>query len=512
MNGVAVTDADPEVRQRSGLLSQPKSVWAVAFACAVSFMGIGLVDPILPTIASELHATPAQVSLLFTSYLAVTAVTMLFTSWISSRIGAKKTLITGLIVVTVSSALAGVSTGVDGIIGFRAGWGLGNALFLATALAVIVGAPSGGFAGAIMLFEAALGVGFALGPMLGGLLGGFSWRAPFFGVALLMGIALICVVTLLAPTPPPARRTSISEPLKALRHRGLLTPSLTALLYNWGFFTVLGYAPYPMKSSVIQLGFVFFGWGVLVAICAVFVAPYAQRRIGTAGSLYVTLLLMSLDVAAIGYWVDRPGVIAACVIISGAFIGMNNTLVTGTVMRVAPVPRPTASAAYSFVRFIGGAIAPWVAGVLAARHGAALPFYVGAGAVALGIPVLATAHRLIATAHVKTAREVEDAAERLVELTEGDVLHGQLLGPDGGPVTGAVLTLVDPAGRQVASGLSSAEGYYHLVGPHDGSYLLIVSVAGHPTEACPVELHPAPTQLSLQLDEEGTVNTVGRRR
>jgi hypothetical protein len=26
---------------------QPKAVWAVAFACRVSFMGIGLVDPIL---------------------------------------------------------------------------------------------------------------------------------------------------------------------------------------------------------------------------------------------------------------------------------------------------------------------------------------------------------------------------------------------------------------------------------------------------------------------------------
>jgi ACDE family multidrug resistance protein len=28
---------------------QPKAVFAVAFACVVSFMGIGLVDPILPS-------------------------------------------------------------------------------------------------------------------------------------------------------------------------------------------------------------------------------------------------------------------------------------------------------------------------------------------------------------------------------------------------------------------------------------------------------------------------------
>ena len=47
------------------------------------------------------------------------------------------------------------------IIGFRAGWGLGNALFISTALATIVGAASGGSGAAIILYEAALGLGIA---------------------------------------------------------------------------------------------------------------------------------------------------------------------------------------------------------------------------------------------------------------------------------------------------------------------------------------------------------------
>ena len=59
-------------------------------------MGIGLVDPILPALASRLKASPAQVELLFTSYLVVTALAMLITGWVSSRIGAKRTLIAGL--------------------------------------------------------------------------------------------------------------------------------------------------------------------------------------------------------------------------------------------------------------------------------------------------------------------------------------------------------------------------------------------------------------------------------
>ena len=47
--------------------------------------------------------------------------------------------------------------------------------------------------------------------------------------------------------------------------------------------------------------------------------------------------------------------------LSGAFIGNNNTLITGAVMGAAPVERPVASAAYSFVRFCGGAVGPYVA-------------------------------------------------------------------------------------------------------------------------------------------------------
>ncbi len=67
-----------------------RSAYAVAFTCMIAFMGIGLVDPILKTIAKQLDATPAQTTLLFTSYMLVTGVMMLFTGFISSRIGAKK--------------------------------------------------------------------------------------------------------------------------------------------------------------------------------------------------------------------------------------------------------------------------------------------------------------------------------------------------------------------------------------------------------------------------------------
>ena len=82
-------------------------MWATALAAVFAFMGIGLVDPILPAIAKNLDASPSEVSLLFTSYFLVTAIAMLITGFVSSRIGGKKTLLIGLAIIVVFASLSG---------------------------------------------------------------------------------------------------------------------------------------------------------------------------------------------------------------------------------------------------------------------------------------------------------------------------------------------------------------------------------------------------------------------
>jgi ACDE family multidrug resistance protein len=382
----------------TSLFKQPKAVYAVAFACVISFMGIGLVDPILPALKTQLDATESQVTLLFTSYLVVTAVAMLVTNWVSSRLGAKRTLLTGLVIIVVFAALAGSTDTISGIVAFRAGWGLGNALFIATSLAAIVASARGGFAGAIILYEAALGLGIAAGPLVGSVLGNISWRGPFYGVSVLMAIALVATVFLLPATPKPDHRTSLSAPLRALGHRGLLTMSITALLYNWGFFTMLGYAPFPMGLSITALGWVFFCWGVLVAFFSVIGAPWLQQRFGTAASLYGSLGLFAIDLAAMAISPTNQTLMIGCVIAAGIFIGINNTLMTQAVMTVSPVERPVASAAYGFVRFIGGGLAPFAAGKLVEHFNVHVPFAIGAVTVLVAIGVLASGRQLLAEA------------------------------------------------------------------------------------------------------------------
>jgi MFS family permease len=395
----------------TGLLKQPKAVWAVAFAAVVAFMGIGLVDPILPALATQLHASPSQVELLFTSYFAITGVSMLVTGFVSSRIGPRNTLLLGLALVIAFSALAGASGSLGEIVGFRAGWGLGNALFIATALAVIIGAASGGVSGAIILYEAALGLGIASGPLLGGFLGGISWRGPFFGTAALMAIGFIAITFLLEPLPKPARKVSLIDPLKALRHRGLLVTGLVALFYNFGFFTLLAYTPFPLHMGAHALGFVFFGWGLLLAITSVFVAPKVKHALGVVPTLALMYAAIAAILLVMGLFEGTPAVLAVAVIVAGAFLGVINTVLTEAVMKVAPVERPIASSSYSFVRFAGGAIAPWLAGKLAEWVSPQAPFFVGAGAVVVALGVLLAGRSLLAETpaerrHTETPREL----------------------------------------------------------------------------------------------------------
>jgi len=372
--------------ENASFFRQPKSVWATAFAAMVGFMSIGLVDPILTSIARGLDATPTQVSLLFTSYFAVTSVMMLITGYVSSRIGGRATLLLGAALIVIFSALSGTAGSVLQLVGYRAGWGLGNALFVATALSVIVGAASGGSYLAILLYEAALGLGISLGPLLGAALGAMSWRYPFYGTATLMAVGFVAVAVFLPVQPKPQRTTGFADPIKALGNPGLFTTAISAFFYNYAFFTVLAFAPFVLDMSPHAIGLIFCGWGILLAVFSVIVAPRLQARFsgvalaGTCLVLFAGLLL----VVAFGTteW------IVAAVVLSGALMGINNTVYTEMALEVSPAPRPVASAGYNFVRWFAGVIAPFAAPKIAEFAGPATTFTVSAIAAVIAMAIL----------------------------------------------------------------------------------------------------------------------------
>lgn len=430
---------------------QPRSVWAIAFATTISFMGIGLVDPILPAIAKELDATPTQAMLLFTSYLVITAITMFFTAWVSSRLGLRKTIMIGLTLVIIFATACSLSGSVNQIIGWRSGWGLGNALFISTALSAIVSAAHGGVAGAIILYEAAIGLGMAVGPLAGGLLGSFSWRGPFLGTAILMAIGFLAIVMLYQRERKPKTRNlgidnktlslpdsnghiekvaletietkneksgetlalaaaadnqaataddrntaksvgkqsdlpSLFVAFQALKNPALGVLSFSALFYNMVFFVLLAYSPFPIeaiaqsmgiKFGEMQLGLVFFGWGIGLALTSVGLAPVLTRRIGLLPTIKWGLALSAALMGVMALGSHSLVILVVTVVFSGLIFGILNTAFTEAVMDATTLARNVASSAYSGVRFLGGAIASAGAGTVAALGGVGAPYWVG---------------------------------------------------------------------------------------------------------------------------------------
>lgn len=419
-----------------GFFDQPKAVWATIFACTVGFMSIGLVDPILTSIAKGLNAGPAEVSLLFTSYFFVTSVMMLATGFVSSRLGSRTTMMVGAALIVVFAAMAGNSTSVTELVLFRGGWGLGNAFFVVTGLSVLVAVTAGGTGRAVLLYEAAMGLGLSGGPLLGALLGSYSWRWPFFGTASLMAVGLIAIALFLPHLPRPAVKTSLTAPVRALAHPGLLTVAIGAFFYYFAFFTVLAFAPFVLDMSAMQVGGIFFGWGVLLAIFSVFVAPRVEARFGLIPVTTVCLTLMAVLLLVMGF--APKGIVAACVILSGAVMGICNTLFTELALEISDSPRPVASAGYNFLRWFAGVIAPYAVPKIAEFCGVEVAFAVAAAA-ALAAPL---------TFYLRRRHLVRPTAEGATA-----VISPLLVAVDGSPSDAAVLdraaTLARAEGRPV---------------------------------------------------------------
>lgn len=391
------------------------AVWAIAFACAISYMGIGLVDPILPTIARDLDASAGQTELLFSTYLFVTAITMFFTSWVSSRIGRRATLILGLALVVTFAVASGASPTVNWVIGFRGGWGVGNALFVSTALAAILGATAN-TTKAVMLYEAAMGAGMALGPLLGGTLGNISWRGPFFGTAALMALALVGIAVRLPREESRGAPRELAAPFRAIGRADFRVFLAATLVYNFAYFIMLAYAPFPIDNAAtvsgrtftpLDLGLVFFGWGGLLALCSVLIAPRLTRRFGVRQTLMATMLVLTALLAALVALDTNLTAQIVGTIVGGGLVGIANTAMTEAAMEATDLPRDVASSTYSGFRFIGGAIGPTLTGPLSAAGGVAAPYVAAAIAMAVTAGILLFEHVRLARPHESATAEAD---------------------------------------------------------------------------------------------------------
>ncbi|SCL70596.1 MFS transporter [Micromonospora chersina] len=370
------------------------AIYATTLVAFLAIAGIAVVDPILPAIGEAIGVTAWQVELLFTAYIAVMAVGMIPATLASGRFGFKPVLVTGVSVVGVAAILASFSNDIVQLSVLRGVWGLGNAMFFATAMVVLVNLANDR-EWVVGLFETALGLGFAVGPLIGGLLGEVSWRLPFFVCGVFMVLALAVASRKLrepAHKQPPVRLGAI---FATYRKPAFVTLCVVTAAYNFVFFVVLGYTPLYLHLDVIPLGLAFTGWGLGLAAGILLVGHRLAHRIGAVQTVGVAIagLLVCMVLFATSTGTAMSLVV---LVLAGLFMGLANANLTDLALGLGSHDRRVATGAFNLVRWGAAAPAPIISGKLA-EHGLALPFWVGFGVLAVGVLVyLAFAHVMAA--------------------------------------------------------------------------------------------------------------------
>jgi predicted MFS family arabinose efflux permease len=189
--------------------------------------------------------------------------------------------------------------------------------------------------------------------------------------------------------PEPVR---LSAPFVALRDPGMGTMGAASFFYNMAFFTTLAFPPFALArlgvADALAIGLVFFGWGALLAVSAVFVAPRLTARLRrTTVLIGAEAILAAILVVAALLINSAPGLIV-CVIAAGVPLGLLNTVLTECSMEASDLPRPVASSTYSGCRFLGGAVAPPLCTLLAATTTDWMPFLYGAAMILLSCAII----------------------------------------------------------------------------------------------------------------------------
>lgn len=225
----------------------PRRWWALA-ALVASMLVLGfdmtILNVALPTMAGQLDASTGEQQWMADAYIVVFAALMLPAGLLGDRFGRRRMLITGLGIFLVGSLLGTLVDSVALVVVARAVMGMGGALVMPLALAVLPAlfAP-GERTKAIGIVSAASALGAPLGPIIGGwLLDHFWWGSIFLINVPMVAIGITACVFLLPETTDP------SSPNVDVASTALTAAGLGALIYGiieapvrgWGDPLVLG--------------------------------------------------------------------------------------------------------------------------------------------------------------------------------------------------------------------------------------------------------------------------------
>lgn len=221
---------------------------AVAFCVA---LGFGIVAPAIPKFAREFGVGRAAAGAVISAFAFMRVVSAMASGRVVDRFGERLVLATGIGIVAVSSALAGLAQSYAQLIVLRGVGGLGSAMFSVSAQSLLLrsvpshqrGRASGVFAGGFLL-------GGITGPALGGVVTGISIRLPFFLYAGTLTVAGLVGLIALRGTVLASRHSAERE----VQHTSLAT-ALRNPAYRAALVAIFadGWAVMGVRAALIPL-------------------------------------------------------------------------------------------------------------------------------------------------------------------------------------------------------------------------------------------------------------------
>ena len=385
---------------------------AVAFAVAVGF---GVVAPAIPVFARDFGVGRTAAGAVISAFAFMRLVSALASGRLVNRVGERVVLATGIGIVAVSSALAGLSQSYTQLLLLRGIGGVGSAMFTVSAISLLLRVVDADQRGrATSMWQTGFLVGAIAGPAIGGPLTDISLRAPFFVYAGTLAVAGTIGMVFLTRTSlherfvddRPEDQTSLADALRVSGYRAALTASLGN-----------GWALFGIRSSLIPL-FVtegigasgtWTGIGLLVSAAtqggALLLVGNLTDRVGRrpgmiAGSALGTLSLGALAVhESLGVYVVAMGFFG----IASAFLTVAPSAAVGDVVSGRG---GTVVAAFQMAADLGAVIGPLLAGWLADTYSFSAAWALSAGVMGAA---LVTALLSTETKHRPTAASPEPA-------------------------------------------------------------------------------------------------------
>jgi MFS family permease len=227
----------------------------------VDMMGFGIVLPLLPFYATNLGATPLQVTLIGASFSAMQLAAAPLWGRVSDRKGRRPLLIAGLFASSASYLVFGFAHSLWLLLLSRVVAGAAGGTISVAQAYVADSTTAENRAGGMGHIGAASGLGVMLGPAIGGLFSGWGLGVPGFVAAGLCALNGIAAIYFLPETRRHAERTSHE-------HQGQ-----AATVRDW----LLSMTRYPLS---LLLGIYFLAISSFTAMTAV-LALYLNSRFGT---------------------------------------------------------------------------------------------------------------------------------------------------------------------------------------------------------------------------------------